>query len=298
MPPLPEEEKISYLGIAKELAFLKYNPLYWYQYGPGMYSVSRGQIKLPFSGQTIQKLSRGFQRIAPKSKLAEALHKNIDLNTDNAILKSKELWWGLGSDKTRFKLGIEAVVKPGTFRPPVEGPATITRPLTTAGKKAYAKYWGVWTDTDIKRATRGKMTEYWLSRGPGSEKGFKAGLGMKGAPKVTTATTWGSAIGRGIAKTGVFALKGFAYYQVGKLMWDSINFLLEPMGRAAVQGIDTAFSAYEGISRPEMGGQLAMSYLTHGAATERQRALSAISKSHINGRSNFGKEASLFHRGF
>ena len=79
-------------------------------------------------------------------------------------------------------------------------------------------------------------------------------------------------------------------------MWDSINFLMEPMGRAAVQGIDTAFNMYESVSKPELGGQLVLSYLSHGAATERQRAISAISKSHINGRSNFGQEAKFIHR--
>ena len=45
---------------------------------------------------------------------------------------------------------------------------------------------------------------------------------------------------------------------------------------------------------PEMG-KLTSSYLSYGASTERQRAVRAISKGYINGRSAYGQEAAYMH---
>ena len=124
------------------------------------------------------------------------------------------------------------------------------------------------------------------ARVAGRTAGRAAKYGAKIAPK----------LGRLGVKAGILGMKGFAYYQVGKLMWDTINFVTEPVGRASVQAMDSAFRAYESVPQVEMGGQISMAYLTHGSATERSRAINAISKAHINGRSTLGAESSYVHR--
>lgn len=69
----------------------------------------------------------------------------------------------------------------------------------------------------------------------------------------------------------------------------------QPIGRAIVEQTNAAMERAENRFMPELGGKLNAAYLSYGAATERQRALQAISKSHINGRSAFGTEAALMH---
>lgn len=95
-----------------------------------------------------------------------------------------------------------------------------------------------------------------------------------------------------------FATRGMkAVSIVGAAMfaWDIARMVGEPVGRAIVGQVDTALNDWEDRFMPELGGRLKMSYLTRGAATERQRALSAMSKAQITGRSGFGREAMYAH---
>jgi len=89
---------------------------------------------------------------------------------------------------------------------------------------------------------------------------------------------WGS---RGVLALSVASLG----YMVG-----------EPIGRSIVQGFTDVVNNFHNRFMPEMtGSRLQEGYLTRGAATERQRAIEALSKSSLNGRSAFGQEANFFH---
>ena len=99
----------------------------------------------------------------------------------------------------------------------------------------------------------------------------------------------------GAARAGIFAMKGFAAVGLVSMMWDITQAISEPIGRAIVSKANSTMEDYKNRFMPEMGGRLAMSYMTSGAATERQRAVQAISKAYINGRSAFGQEAMYAH---
>jgi hypothetical protein len=71
--------------------------------------------------------------------------------------------------------------------------------------------------------------------------------------------------------------------------------IAKPLAQTAMGAIERMASEYSNRFMPEMGGQLQLSYLSQGAATERQRSIQAISKSYINGRSAFGSEGSMMH---
>jgi hypothetical protein len=89
--------------------------------------------------------------------------------------------------------------------------------------------------------------------------------------------------------------KGIA---IGATLWgvyDMAKMVAEPVGRYIVDNANRVASAYANRYMPEMGGKIALSYMSSGAATERQRAVEAISRSYINGRSAIGQEASFAH---
>ena len=99
-------------------------------------------------------------------------------------------------------------------------------------------------------------------------------------------------------KLGMGAGKAVSIIGGAMLAWDLISMVAEPTGRAIVRGLDNVMTQYQQRFMPEVGGKLQMSYLSQGSATERQRAIQAISKSYINGRSAFGQEASYMHQGY
>jgi hypothetical protein len=78
--------------------------------------------------------------------------------------------------------------------------------------------------------------------------------------------------------------------------WDMAKMVGEPIGRAVVGQLDTALTEWEDRFMPELGGRMQMTYLTQGASTERQRALQAMSKAQITGRSAFGQESKYVHQ--
>jgi len=360
----PESEKTDYFNIAKEVGKTAVLwPIQQYFYNPGMYSVSRGQIRAPFSGQGLQKFGRGLRRLPKGNQLVDWVKKTFDIDTSSNVMRSKEMWWGLTGDKSRFQFGLNAVVdKPSmagsphlpdanfnrsqlkamrmygskTYDPKVlpksvsdlfetkktklkkikkrkimksvvmdkdelkilrmgKGSAIATGETLKLDRMAGASTFSIGnranslkTDWALPKSISRKLTPLSArtAHKAGSVIGTTLAYGKKIAPKV----------GRLGVKAGILGMKGFAYYQIGKLAWDAINFIMEPVGRGAIQAMDSAFRTYESVPQVEMGGQIAMSYLSFGAATERQKAISAISKAQINGRSNFGKESIYSHQ--
>lgn len=115
--------------------------------------------------------------------------------------------------------------------------------------------------------------------------------GLKGADNLVNKRLLGK-----LAKFGLGAAKVGSVIGGVLLTKDLIEMVGVPLGRAAVQTLDNTFTRYQERFMPEMGGQLELSYLSRGAATERQRAVQAISKAYINGRSAIGNEAQYIHQ--
>jgi hypothetical protein len=138
-----------------------------------------------------------------------------------------------------------------------------------AGKKSEFQIW----DSLHKKGTR-NLQRYQKLLGAA-----KSGRGLKIAAKV------------GLSAGKVVSMVGAAMFA-----WDMISMVGEPLGRAAIRTLDNTLTEYNNRFMPETGGRLELSYLSQGAATERQRAIQAISKSYINGRSAFGSEASYMHQ--
>jgi len=105
----------------------------------------------------------------------------------------------------------------------------------------------------------------------------------------------GLSTARTLVKIGTTVAKGAAIYNIGSLMYEGINMVANPIGRAAVDSVNSAFNTFASYTKPELGGTLNMGFVSYGAATERQRAIQAISKSRINGRSMLGQEAAYMH---
>lgn len=123
---------------------------------------------------------------------------------------------------------------------------------------------------------------------------------MRAVPSADAIKTFGKGFTKGTVgvavKGGVLALKGMALWQLGKTIATASTYVVEPMGRAAIETLDTVLETMRNMQATQMGGFVPDGYLSTGAATERQRALQAISKAHINGRSVLGQEASFLHR--
>ena len=79
-------------------------------------------------------------------------------------------------------------------------------------------------------------------------------------------------------------------------MYDIAKMVAEPFGRYLVENVNRVATSWADRYKPEMGGQIALSYMSTGAATERQRAVEAISRSYTNGRSAVGNEAQYMHQ--
>jgi len=133
---------------------------------------------------------------------------------------------------------------------------------------------GAFSTDDVARVTKAAGAEKFL--GKLSTTNFKR-FARYGARGVLTA---------GKVVAGVGAVMG---------MWDMAKMIGEPVGRYLVENTNRLAQAYQDRYAPELGGKIALSYMTGSAATERQRAIQAISRSYMNGRSAIGNEAQYLH---
>jgi len=101
--------------------------------------------------------------------------------------------------------------------------------------------------------------------------------------------------GKVAVKGALLAGKAYSVYGVASLMYQGIKLVANPLAQMGVNAVDKMYNKVSSLARPDMGGQLSYDYLSQGAATERQRAIQAISKSRINGRSMMGNEAQYMH---
>ena len=118
------------------------------------------------------------------------------------------------------------------------------------------------------------------------------------------ASVWRGTVGfgKGVAKVGwrgaVLGARVTSYALWGMLAWDIAKSIGQPLGRDLVTQAERANEKLRSINAWEFGGNLTAAYLSNGAATERQRAIQAISQSRFNGRAAMGSEAMYGHQGY
>ena len=123
----------------------------------------------------------------------------------------------------------------------------------------------------------------------------------KNHPWRTLGSTLGK-VGIGTSKVGwrgaVLGARVTSYALWGMLAWDIAKSIGQPLGRDLVTQAERANEKLKSINAWEFGGNLTAAYLSNGAATERQRAIQAISQSRFNGRAAMGSEAMYGHQGY
>lgn len=101
--------------------------------------------------------------------------------------------------------------------------------------------------------------------------------------------------GRSTLKWAIKGAKAGTVIGATMLAFDLVGAVAQTAGQAALNMFNNIAMDYQQRFMPETGGQLALSYLSRGAATERQRAVQSISRSSLNARSAMGQEASLYY---
>ena len=171
-------------------------------------------------------------------------------------------------------------------------PGDVMKPGRMAAIKSKVQSAQSYFKTPFKSAARSydqKMTSFkTLIAGLDTK---KAGTMAMGA--LSTSGRIGARVGFSAA---VLGLKAFSLWETTKLLGSAFAFGAETLGGATIAATDQALEILQRNKEWEFGGNLSLAYLTRGAATERQRAVQAISKSRINARAGLGNEAGNLHR--
>lgn len=100
---------------------------------------------------------------------------------------------------------------------------------------------------------------------------------------------------RRLAKIGLGGMKAASTVGLAMLAYDITSMIAKPLAQVGITALNNIAMDWQNRFMPEMGGQLQLSYLNRTNATERQRAISALSKSNLNGRMAMGNEAQMMY---
>jgi len=106
---------------------------------------------------------------------------------------------------------------------------------------------------------------------------------------------WATIGTRTAMKWGFRAMKAVSIVGFASTAIDIGLMVGEPIGRVLMNQAANLMGRFQDRFMPHLGGHLNSGFLSYGAATERQRAVNAISKAYINGRSAYGQEAMYTH---
>lgn len=296
--------------MVREVALAPYRPSTWislYGANPGMWSIGKG-IYVPFVGRhletggrfipaTMKHIARSYQGRGVISGTVTAARRTIGALHKGGYVGGRFFKQGamategfgqlqaglknrfLTDPNLRTKIGHRVGIVGREFDDFVESTARRVVSAAQAGKKTAAL-----TIPGIK-GTLGSVSVKGSMRTV--SKGGAAALLKGGLSKAAIRTPLKLALGAGKA----VSIVGAAMFA-----WDIIKMVGEPLGAAAMQGAYNYAEQLNNRFMPEMGGNLSVAYLSRGAATERQRAIQAMSRASMTGRSAFGQEAMLMHR--
>jgi hypothetical protein len=132
--------------------------------------------------------------------------------------------------------------------------------------------------------------------------GGRAGRSSMTRAMATSAAkaTMGPGVGFGAAARNFLNLNAFTKVATGaayiSLAADITKFAAKTTYKLVDAGISSANNMMQDIVNQEWGGRMSAAYITSGATSERQRALSEINRSSLNARSLLGNEAGLAAR--
>ena len=323
------EEKISNFGIAKDIAGSLLNPLTYYQYDPRLYNFSRGSIDMIGTGKFFRTAYNIASKVPGLNKLVAKMPNEVVTNlsfrqrwkpgsdgkffnferagdikaaefADSKIrsrydfLDKNDKWMSRPGGMDRYAEsqyeGMKKSAENRYYKHKLEPHSKVARTDETWTRDRLQTRSGFYHPENVPRKgprLRDRIKTNVEKPGMGLVEKFEKGL-HKGFPGIKKA---GLQSGRLLARGGIGVLKGYAYFNVMSLMWDVISAVGNPIGRSIISTFNESMSMGQNIRGVEMGGRLALSYMSNGAATERQRALQAISNASINGRSSLGNEA-------
>lgn len=245
--------------------------------------------KLEFGGSFSDVRTRDLitQRNAAKKwnstlheRRSKAISKLTQMQTDQYKLKAN-LLRQRKSLVTGFKNSLHPMSQENLYVPKhlriKDRLAALTR-FNKARRNINSQLQGVYKDIRVTRRTLDNVTKNSTSASIISKRELLANVVKRHGTKIAAA-----------------GFKTASIIGIASLMWDVASLVGEPVGRAVMNNINEGFSALQNIGRPE-GNRLSLSYLSVGAATERQRAISAISRSQLNARSALGNEGALIHQ--
>lgn len=292
-------------GFAKDLATSPFKMATYagfYAQWPGMYSIGKG-VWVPYIGKNLEKGGMSAVATGAKSLISQAYSQ-------------KGVWGKVAGTGSLIKEFGNRTLSLGRIGGGYVGEKWMNK--QTLRPEFQSLYNKVYKESETMLKSFGKHEKY--IAGAASIQARKAMLAAKSG-KTSFMIKFGSKFGgmgqsikidegsagkslykyggkRIASKLALGAAKGASFIGGAMLAWDLISMVGEPIGRAAIRGLDNLMGEYQRRFLPETGGRLELSYLSQGAATERQRAINAISKSYINGRSAFGSEAEYLHKGY
>ena len=295
----------------KDMTLGLVNPINWYGFVPSLYNMERG-LKVPFGSDWAGIWKKTV------SALESPTNKGVIRKTGVLLGGAKEAllggsYWGEGvlntyketqifekSLQRRYLKMFDVFSEKDLGLRWWQSKGSLAKRLSKSTSSRI-----LFNDESLFRATTDVFEEQFGKKMAGTIRVARADRWIKMAPERTQslagmarklAGKGGATIGAKALKVGLMAGKMFAWWGIVSTMWDITQLIGAPIGRAAFRTLDEGFTRYQNRFMPELGGRLAMSYLSRGAATERQRAVQAISKAYINGRSAIGNEAQYAHR--
>jgi len=300
-----EDEGPSAGGMAVDVATSAFKPstyLWTYSHMPSMWSGAKG-VALPFDMAQMKRAARGVGVMARRGNIpgvvGQAGKMAFSLRPfggGTRVMAAGDKLEKLNFAKTKAKYALERnwaeyskmLKGQGAFEATQQGiikNAQLAMP-TGANLKVPKKRLGRHAKKSIQKAQAALATREAALSNLEQRSKYLSNF-LKKSVSVKT--------GLKFAKWGFRAAKAAAIVGAVGFAWDVTQMIAQPVGRAIVGELDTALSSWNDRFMPELGGQLEMTYLSRGAATDRQRAINAMSKAQITGRSAFGQEAKYAH---
>lgn len=274
-------------SLARDIAFSAINPANYYLYNPGAWDTTRG-LKVPIGGAiSKQRLQRAWATVdkAGNSVSLTQRAKNIFGVITHKPFTPMYLGRGILAQYApvlNAKNELQDVAM-AAFKNKKLAKSFVSQAMSHSIQVGSANV----TDASLKLSIQ-LPKGVAFSRRTGSD----AADILKRMPTNARSILTKGAIARGLLSAG----RAVSFIGLADIAWSVSKAVAEPLGRLMVNASDAFLNDWSNRFLPEMGGGLQPGFLTMGAATERQRALQAISKAHINGRSALGQEAQLYHR--
>ena len=275
--------------------------LYPYTMWPGMYSNKKG-ISTPFEtrgSKWIESFQKAFTKTNPYGKFLPDAGiwtegRTFGITSTTAKTAVGELWklgpFGKGHRRFENNLG-----KIEHLKSKLNRANSLLEKLNTKQEYINKRRPDIYKKISRKLSTGGNELSSLTEMGNLTKS--EAILDVRKASLLKTTGLIKSALkARNSAKWLIRGAKAGSWIGLSMLAWDIASAVGKPLVGAAINAVGAMAKAYQTRFMPEMGAQLQMSYLSQGAATERQRAISAMSKAYINGRSAFGSEGQMYHQ--